>query len=162
VNPMGALRGFAMRSSGSGGMVDPDIECAVSTMRGALEDAAVPDSGVDYVNAHATGTRVGDAIAVRAIRQVFAPRPVPYSSTKGYTGHCVSAAGAIEAILTLEMLQGGWLAASLGAIPLDAEFAEYPPLLAPATTRSAVAVSNSFGFGGAYASLVLGLAPAPT
>lgn len=158
--PLGVLRGFAMRSNGSGGMVDPDVQSAVSTMRGALDDAAVPASSVDYVNAHATGTRVGDAVEVRAIREVFGPRRVPYSSTKGYTGHCVSAAGAIEAVLTLEMLRGAWLAESLGAIPLDDEFAQYPPLLAPTTTRSAIAVSNSFGFGGAYASLVFGLAPA--
>ncbi|HXX66745.1 MAG TPA: beta-ketoacyl-[acyl-carrier-protein] synthase family protein [Polyangiaceae bacterium] len=159
VPPIGMLRGFAMRSNGHGGMVDPDLESAVATMQGAIDDAGVQAADVDYVNAHATGTRAGDAIEVRAMRGVFAQRRVHYSSTKGYTGHCVSAAGAIEAILTLEMLRGRWLASSAGATPLDEEFADYPPLLEPTASEAAIAVSNSFGFGGTYVSLVLGHGP---
>lgn len=159
VKPIGTLRGFAMRSNGHGGMVDPDLESAVATMQGAIDDAGIHAAEVDYVNAHATGTRAGDAVEVRAMREVFAQRRVHYSSTKGYTGHSVSAAGAIEAILTLEMLRGRWLASSAGATPLDDEFVDYPPLLGPTTSQSAIAVSNSFGFGGTYVSLVLGQPP---
>lgn len=160
VKPIGVVSGFAMRSNGHGGMVDPDLDSAVATMQGAIDDAGMKAGDVDYVNAHATGTKIGDAVEVRAMREVFAHRPVHYSSTKGYTGHCVSAAGAIEAILTLEMLRGNWLASSAGATPLDDEFVDYPPLLVPMTSRSATAVSNSFGFGGTYVSLVLGRATA--
>lgn len=159
VKAIGTVRGFAMRSNGQGGMVDPDLDSAIATMRGAIDDAGIRAVDVDYVNAHATGTRVGDSVEVRAMREVFAHRRVHYSSTKGYTGHCVSAAGAIEAILTLEMLRGNWLASSAGATPLDDEFVDYSPLLAPTASEAAIAVSNSFGFGGTYVSLVLGRAP---
>jgi 3-oxoacyl-[acyl-carrier-protein] synthase-1 len=92
---------------------------------------------------------------VRAIRAVFGNRHVAYSSTKGYTGHTVSAAGAIEAIFTLLMLKNGWVAPSVNARPLDAELADYPPVLEPTPMRLRHALSNSFGFGGTNVTLAL-------
>ncbi len=98
----------------------------------------------------------GDLCEVRALRRVLGGRHLPYSSTKGYTGHTVSAAGAIEAIFTLAMLRGGWIAPSAHAEPLDPELADYPPLLRPLSKPLDLALSNSLGFGGTNVSLVLG------
>jgi len=80
---------------------------------------------------------------------------VAYSSTKGYTGHTVSAAGAIEAIFTLLMLKSGWVAPSVNASPLDPELADYPPVLDPTSMPLRHALSNSFGFGGTNVTLAL-------
>jgi 3-oxoacyl-[acyl-carrier-protein] synthase-1 len=108
------------------------------------------------VNTHGTSTPLGDISEVSAIRRVFADRHVPYSSTKGYTGHTVSGAGAIEAIFTLAMLSGGWIAPSLNAHPIDPVLEDYPPVLAPTARKLEIALSNSFGFGGTNVTLVLG------
>jgi len=127
-------------------------------MERALAHAEVGAEAIDYVNTHGTSTPVGDVAEVRAIRTVFGGRHVAYSSTKGYTGHTVSAAGAIEAIFTLSMLRGGWLAPSIHARPLDPELIDYPPVLDPADAPLRHALSNSFGFGGTNVSLVLSAA----
>ena len=98
------------------------------------------------MNTHGTSTLLGDASEVRALRRVFEGRRVRYSSTKGYTGHTVSAAGAMEAIFTLSMLGGGWIAPSVHAEPLDAELRDYPPVLNPTAAPLRLALSNSLGF----------------
>jgi len=125
-------------------------------MRAALADAGVSSGAIDYINTHGTSTPLGDLSEIRAIRDVFEGRPVPYSSTKGYTGHPVSAAGAIEAVFTLEMLRGGFIVPSVNADPLDPELEDYPPVRTPTEAPLQLALSNSFGFGGTNASLVLG------
>jgi 3-oxoacyl-[acyl-carrier-protein] synthase-1 len=152
---VGVLRGYGMTSDGAGEMVQPSAEGAEAAMRKALHDAGVSPDEIDYVNTHATSTTIGDLSEVRAMRRVFGERRVPYSSTKGYTGHPVSAAGSIEAILTLEMLRGGWIAPSVNAEPLDPELLDYPPVLEPTSASLKVALSNSFGFGGTNACIVL-------
>ena len=111
---------------------------------------------MDYVNTHATSTPLGDVSEVRALRKLLGGRHVAYSSTKGYTGHPVSGAGAIEAIFTLAMLRGGWIAPCVNAEPLDPELLDYPPVLRPESRPLRIALSNSFGFGGTNAALVLG------
>jgi 3-oxoacyl-[acyl-carrier-protein] synthase-1 len=156
---LGTIRGYGMSSDGSGQMVLPSAEGAALAMRRALEHAGVQPDEVDYVNTHATSTPAGDLSEVRALRQVFGARRLAYSSTKGYTGHPVTAAGAIEAIFTLAMLRGGWIAPCVNAEPLDPELADYPPVLRPESRPLELALSNSFGFGGTNVALVLGRAP---
>src|SRR5205814_947200 len=95
---------------------------------------------------------------VRALRRVFGERRVPYSSTKGYTGHTISAAGAIETIFTLMMLRGGWIAPCVNAEPLDPELRDYPPVLRPEAAPLRLALSNSLGFGATNVALLLGRA----
>lgn len=152
---LGAIRGGGMSSDGTGEMVAPDSEGAELAMRRALRHARIPAERVGYINTHGTSTPLGDISEVRAIRRVFDGRLVPYGSTKGYTGHTVSAAGALEAAFTLLMLQEGWLAPSVNAEPLDSEITDYPPVLRPTPTAADWALSNSFGFGGTNVSLVL-------
>lgn len=153
---LGTIRGYGMSSDGTGQMVLPSSEGAALAMRRALDHAGVDPDDVDYVNTHATSTPAGDVSEVRALRQVFAGRKVAYSSTKGYTGHPVTAAGAIEAIFTLAMLRGGWIAPCVHAEPLDPELADFPPVVRPESRPLRLALSNSFGFGGTNVTLVLG------
>lgn len=153
---LGVIQGYGMSSDGQREMVLPSSAGAEASMRRALAHAGVGPEEIDYVNTHGTSTPVGDVIEVRAIQRVFSGRHLPYSSTKGYTGHTVSAAGAIEAIFTLAMLRGGWIAPSVHAEPLDPELADYPPVLHPTQESMRLALSNSFGFGGTNATLVLG------
>ncbi len=128
---------------------------AVVAMQGALAQAGRSADAVDYVNAHGTGTAKNDLAEARAIKRVF-DRRVPVASTKGYTGHTLGAAGAIEAAFAMFALEGEWIPASLGASPADPDI----DLDLPSERRSArcrVVMSNSFGFGGSNVSLVLGV-----
>ncbi len=155
---LGVLRGFGMTSDGAGEMVAPSPDGAEAAMRRALDDARVSPGDIDYVNTHGTSTPLGDLSEVRAMRRLFGERRLLYSSTKGYTGHPVSAAGAIEAIFTLAMMRGGWVAPSVNAEPLDAEIEDYPPVVRATNAEIRLALSNSFGFGGTNACIVLGKA----
>ena len=152
---LGVIRGWGMSSDGDGDMVAPSPDGARRAMDAALAHAELSPDAIDYINTHGTSTPAGDISEVRAIRAVLGNRHVPYSSTKGYTGHTVSAAGAIEAIFTLAMLRGGWLAPSINATPLDPELLDYPPILLPTSRPLRHALSNSFGFGGTNVSLAL-------
>ncbi len=152
---LGVLRGYGMSSDGTREMVAPSMDGGVLAMQRALEHAGVTPEEIDYINTHATSTPLGDVSEVRAMRRILDDRHLPYSSTKGYTGHPVSAAGTIEAIFTLAMLREGWIAPSVNAKPLDPEFEDYPPVLVPTSRKLRLALSNSFGFGGTNATLVL-------
>lgn len=152
---LAVVRGYGMSSDGDGEMVMPNREGAAAALRKALGHAGVACHEVDYVNTHGTSTPLGDVSEVRALHDVFGDAMPRYSSTKGYTGHTVSAAGAVEAIFTAMMLSGGFLAPSINADPLDPELEPHPPLREPTSADVRVAVSNSFGFGGTNVSLVL-------
>jgi 3-oxoacyl-[acyl-carrier-protein] synthase-1 len=156
---LGAIRGYGMSSDGDGEMVAPSEDGAFRAMEKALWHADIDASAIDYVNTHGTSTPLGDVSEVRALRRVFDDRVVPYSSTKGYTGHTISAAGAIEAVFTLGMLAGGWISPSVNADPLDPELEDYAPVRAPTDADLKVAMSSSFGFGGTNAALVLAREP---
>lgn len=127
---------------------------ARAAMAQALARAGLAARDVDHVNAHGTGTMKNDVAECRAVEAVFG-RDVPVVSTKGYTGHLLGACGAVEAAFAVAALEGGWIPASLGADPQDPEVH-----VRINTERLALAcrvvVSNSFGFGGSNASVVLG------
>jgi 3-oxoacyl-[acyl-carrier-protein] synthase-1 len=152
---LGVVRGYGMSSDGEGDMVAPSTDGAYRAMRRAVEHAGLSPEDIDYVNTHGTSTPVGDLSEVRAMRRLFDERLVAYSSTKGYTGHTISGAGALEAIFTLAMLRGGWIAPSVHAEGLDPELEGYPPVRAPERRTLRYGLSNSFGFGGTNATLVL-------
>jgi 3-oxoacyl-[acyl-carrier-protein] synthase II len=131
---------------------------AARAMTLALAEAGLAPEQVDYVNAHATGTPLGDAAEARAIHLAFGTHAerLPVSGTKGLHGHPLGASGAIEAAITALALQRAWLPPTTNLVHPDpaCPLAHVPPggLAAPIV----VAVSNSFGFGGINASLVLG------
>ena len=127
---------------------------AVLAMRAALERAGVAASDIDYVNLHGTGTRNNDAAEDTAIRSVFGER-VPCSGTKGWTGHTLGAAGAIEAVLTLLCLRHGHAPGTLNSRKLGPDI-KSNVLLKGREARLKRTMSNSFGFGGSNCSLVFG------
>jgi len=121
-------------------------------LRGALEDAAVSAAEVDYVNAHATATRHGDAEEARAIAEVFGDR-VPVSAFKGYIGHTLGASGAIELIAALVGMRRGVLYPTLNLQEAD-DCGGIRHVLERTASRVDLMVKNSFAFGGINASLV--------
>ena len=144
--------GYAATSDGYD-MVAPSGEGAMRCMRLALENVPQP---IDYINTHGTSTVVGDIKELEAIREVFKTRNMPWlSSTKSLSGHALGAAGVHEAIYTLLMMKHSFITASANIETLD------PAAEGMQIARSNIhapihtALSNSFGFGGTNACLVL-------
>ena len=134
----------------------PEGAGAAAAMRAALALAGLAPGDVDYLNLHGTGTPGNDAAEDRAVCAVFGPE-LPCSSTKGYTGHTLGAAGAVEAAFAMLALEHGLAPASLNLREIDP--ALHARLLrAPLERRFDVVASNSFGFGGSNACLVFGAA----
>ena len=134
-------------------MVAPSGEGAVRCMQQALANVTTP---IDYLNTHGTSTPVGDVAEARAVREVFADKAPLISSTKSLSGHSLGAAGVQEAIYCLLMMQGGFIAGSANIDTLDPEVADLP--IQRSTLENAkidTVMSNSFGFGGTNATLVL-------
>lgn len=134
-------------------MVAPSGEGAVRCMQQALANVTTP---IDYLNTHGTSTPVGDVAEALAVREVFADKAPLISSTKSLSGHSLGAAGVQEAIYCLLMMQGGFIAGSANIDTLDPEVADLP--IQRSTLENAkidTVMSNSFGFGGTNATLVL-------
>jgi 3-oxoacyl-[acyl-carrier-protein] synthase-1 len=143
--------GYGASSDGAD-MVAPSGEGAVRCMRQAL---ASVEGAIDYVNTHGTSTPVGDVAELGAMKEVFGQRMPAFSSTKSLSGHSLGAAGVHEAIYCLLMLEQGFIAGSANVETVDPA-AEGLPLVR--VSRDAVlntVMSNSFGFGGTNATLVL-------
>ena len=148
----GELVGYGATSDGYD-MVAPSGEGAVRCMRQAL--VAVKGK-VDYINPHGTSTPVGDRKEIEAIREVFGSEIPAISSTKSLTGHSLGATGVQEAIYCLLMMQNGFMCESANIEELDPEF-EGVPILRKRVDNATIdtVMSNSFGFGGTNATLVL-------
>ena len=134
----------------------PEGAGAAAAMRGALAQAGLQAADVDYINLHGTGTPGNDAAEDRAVCAVFGDQ-LPCSSTKGYTGHTLGAAGGVEAAIGLLALQHGFMPAGLNVQQPDPALRSHY-LLQPREGPLQVVASNSFGFGGSNACLVLGRA----
>ncbi|MFZ5896265.1 MAG: beta-ketoacyl-ACP synthase II [Myxococcota bacterium] len=154
----GELTGYGLGGDGYHlSAPDPSGEGAIRAMRAALARARLDASEIDYVNAHATSTPVGDPVELLAARRVFggAASRVSISSTKSATGHLLGAAGAVEAIFSLLALRDQVAPATLNLhTPEDAEGLDLVPLKAKQRPIRHV-MSNSFGFGGTNATLIV-------
>ena len=149
---LGEVVGFGATSDGAD-MVAPSGEGAVACMRQAIEGLEGP---IDYINTHGTSTPVGDVPELKAMRTVFGDGKVPpFSSTKSLTGHSLGATGVQEAIYCLLMLQKGFIAGSANVDTPDAAVGDLPLVTATRDADLRQVLSNSFGFGGTNASLVL-------
>ena len=134
-------------------MVAPSGEGGMRCMQQALSRVEGP---IDYLNTHGTSTPVGDLAEMRAIRKVFAGKMPPISSTKSLSGHALGAAGVHEAIYCLLMMRDNFIAGSANIENLDPELTDMPVLRETRTNATLDTVmSNSFGFGGTNATLVL-------
>ena len=144
-------------SSDANHITEPDPTGPVRAFQMALGDAGVEPDGIDYINAHATSTPIGDASETKMLKLALGEenaRRTPVSGTKGATGHCLGAAGAIEATFTVLAVQNDVLPPTINYEAEDPECdLDYVPNTARAATVNA-AVSNSFGFGGHNACVV--------
>ncbi len=136
---------------------DPEGAGAIAAMRAALSEGRLGPGDVDYVNAHGTSTKVGDIAETAALKALFGDRAyeVPVSSTKSMTGHLLGAAGAIELIACILAMEHGFLPPTINLDDPDPECdLDYVPHSARPKEVN-VALSNSFGFGGHNATLVI-------
>src|SRR5689334_1944122 len=148
----GEIVGYGATSDGYD-MVQPSGEGAARCMRQAL---ATVKEKVDYINPHATSTPIGDKKEIEAIREVFGKNIPAISGTKSLTGHSLGATGVQEAIYCLLMMKNGFICESANIEELDPEFADIPIVRERRDNVEVnVAISNSFGFGGTNATLVL-------
>lgn len=134
----------------------PEGIMALKAMNGALADAGITPVDIDYINLHGTGTRDNDTVECLAINNLFGDFKLPpVSSTKGTLGHSLGASGAIEAVVSCLAIREGLLPANVGIETLD-ESLGIQPILSPRCQTVSTVLSNSFGFGGNNASIVIG------
>ena len=153
-----ALLGYGTSSDGYHmSAPHPEGVGAVAAMRQALACAGLQPAAVDYVNLHGTGTRANDATEDLAVATVFGTA-TPCSSTKGWTGHTLGAAGILEAVIAVLCIQHGLLPGCLGLSRVDPSFRA--AVLGDNLSRPVRRVmSNAFGFGGINCSLLFGFPP---
>jgi 3-oxoacyl-[acyl-carrier-protein] synthase II len=129
---------------------EPEGRGATAAMRTALRDSGSDGSDVVYVNAHGTSTQLNDKVESLAVAKVFGERvkQVPISSTKSMTGHLAGAAGALEALVCVKVVETGWAPPTINYDTADPECnLDYIPWKARQIPPGLV-LSNSFGFGG--------------
>jgi 3-oxoacyl-[acyl-carrier-protein] synthase-1 len=146
------VAGYGATSDGFD-MVAPSGEGAARCMRMALRDVKIP---IDYINPHATSTPIGDLKEIEAIREVFGERCPAIAATKSLTGHSLGAAGAQEAIYCILMMNNGFICESANIETLDPAFDDMPIVRNRRDdVKLGCVLSNSFGFGGTNACVVL-------
>ena len=145
------IGGYGATSDGAD-MVAPSGEGAVRCMQMAMHGVDTP---IDYLNSHGTSTPVGDVKELAAIREVFGDKSPAISATKAMTGHSLGAAGVQEAIYSLLMLEHGFIAPSINIEELDEQAAGLNIVTETTDRELTTVMSNSFGFGGTNATLVM-------
>ena len=155
--PYAEILGWGQASDGHNVAIShPEGRGLQEAMERALHSSSIEPGAVDYVNAHATSTLIGDASEGAALRRVFGggascPR---ISSTKALTGHGLSLASALEAAIVSLSMKGGFTPGSAHIEDLDPAFASLNILRETENTAPGIAMSNSSGFGGANVSIV--------
>ena len=148
------LVGYGFSSNG-GHISTPNVEGPAKAMQKALDQAGVKPEDVDYVNAHATSTPVGDANEAKAIFEVFGENGPLVSSTKSMTGHECWMAGASEVVYSVLMMQNSFVAPNINITELDEDAAKLNLVKTTVNKKIDVFLSNSFGFGGTNSALVV-------
>ena len=147
------VTGYGFSSNGDH-ISNPDIEGQLRSLSMALKQAGLNARQIDYINAHATSTPVGDASEARAIFEIFGNH-VPVSSTKSMTGHECWMAGASEIVYSLLMMQGGFIAPNINFESPDDDSARIQIISTMKEANIDVILSNSFGFGGTNSTLIV-------
>ena len=145
--------GFGTTTDGSH-ITNPNHETMGNALKRALKDAQLDPEKIGYINAHGTATRNGDIAESIATFEVF-NRAVPISSIKSYTGHTLGACGAIEAILSIEMMNRGWFSPTLNLENVDPDCANLDYIKKDGREiKTDIVMSNNFAFGGINTSLI--------
>ena len=147
------LIGYGFSSNGDH-ISNPSIDGQVRSLQMALNQAGISSAEVDYINAHATSTPVGDSSEAKAIYQVFGGE-VPVSSTKSLTGHECWMAGASEIVYSLLMLQNDFIAPNINFENPDEDSARINIVAETKPQKIDCFLSNSFGFGGTNSTLIV-------
>lgn len=138
-------------------ITDPNPEGIMLCMANALKDAGISKEKVDYINAHGTSTSIGDLSEIRAVKSFFGAHSnnLKMNSTKSMTGHCLGAAGGIEAIATIMQIRSGKLHPTINIEEIEEEVAPIDIIPNKAKTYPiSIGMSNSLGFGGHNVSLL--------
>jgi 3-oxoacyl-[acyl-carrier-protein] synthase-1 len=136
-------------------MPEPTGTYAALCIADAVRQSGVTLHQVDAVNTHGTATLKGDLAEIKAMKEIFGDRLPPFSSTKSMTGHPLGAAGALETIFCVGMLEHQFIAPSINIDRLDPDFEGLPVVRTARSANINTVLSNSFGFGGTNASLML-------
>jgi len=151
---LGEITGYGFSSNGDH-ISDPNLDGQVRALRMALNMAGITADDIDYVNAHATGTPVGDRIEAQAIDAVFGQRRPFVSSTKSMTGHECWMAGASEVVYSMLMMLGGFVAPNVNLQQPDEDSVRLNLVRTAIDARIERFLSNSFGFGGTNSTLIV-------
>ena len=147
------LIGYSFASDGED-MTNPSGDGGARAIKLALDEARITPEQVDYINAHATATRIGDIVEARIISEIFGEKP-HVSSTKSMTGHEQGAAGSSEFVYTLMMMEQDFIAPTINLEDVDPECSGIKMVANQALEkRINIATSNTFGFGGVNTCLV--------
>lgn len=147
------ITGFATNTDGTH-ITNPNSETMAKVMETALEDAQLSPDKIGYINAHGTSTLQGDIAESQATYNVF-KREIPISTIKNYTGHTLGACGAIEAALSVEMMNNNWFCPNINTVNIDENCAKLDYILGDGREISAdYIMSNNFAFGGINTSLI--------
>ncbi|RXR31593.1 beta-ketoacyl-[acyl-carrier-protein] synthase family protein [Flavobacterium piscinae] len=142
-------------SSNGGHISTPNVDGPSTAMKRAMAQANVTPDQIDYINAHATSTPVGDGNEAKAIFEIFGENNTPVSSTKSMTGHECWMAGASEVIYSILMMQHSFIAPNINFENPDEDSAKLNIVKSTINTKINIFLSNSFGFGGTNSALVV-------
>lgn len=150
------ILGFGATSDGHDMVLpEPEGRQAAACMQAAIDDAGIDKSEVQYVNTHGTSTYHGDVAEVKAIQRVFGDDVPLFSSTKSMTGHGIGAAGVLELIFCIGMMERGFVAPSINLEEPDPAVVGLPIVTETRERPLDTVLSNNFGFGGTNAALVV-------
>jgi len=150
---LGEIIGFACNNNG-GDLILPNQNGITAILRLALADAKLSPDQVDFISAHATATKMGDITESQAIQAVYGDKPL-VTALKSYTGHCMGACGVIETIMTLAMMEKGFVAPTLNLQEVDPRCADLRYVRQIMTEKIGVAAIQNFAFGGVNTCLLL-------
>lgn len=148
------VMGYGFSSNG-GHISTPNMEGPATAMKRALEQANLQPSDIDYINAHATSTPVGDGNEAKAIFEIFGEYNTPVSSTKSMTGHECWMAGASELIYSAIMMENSFIAPNINFETPDEDSKKINIVSSTLNKKIDIFLSNSFGFGGTNSALIV-------
>ena len=150
---IGEIIGFASNNNG-GDLILPNLEGITATLHLALADAGIPADEVDFISAHATATKMGDVIESQAMYDVYGDGPL-VTGLKSYMGHTMGACGAIEMIMTLYMMEQGFIAPTLNLEHVDERCSMLRHTQGVSGTTANISAVQNFAFGGVNTCLVV-------